>query len=99
MALAESSQTSGIAGDQRLFLACGPSLQLTLTLDRAFRRMMLFRINDSDGQSLCGVSSAETVVVDSFAGDKVVGVANVKCAIYASEKINPRHTDDDAIVD
>jgi len=60
---------------------------------------MLFRVNDREGQSLRGVSSAETIVMRLFASDEVVGVANVKCAVSAAKEINPRHSDDDVIVD
>jgi hypothetical protein len=60
---------------------------------------MLFRVNDSDRQSLSRVSSAEAIVVRLFAGDQIVGAANLQCVVSAAEKVNPRHSDDDAIVD
>jgi len=60
---------------------------------------MLFRVSDSDRQSLRCVSSAKAVVVRLFAGDEVVGVADVQRVVSAAEKVNPRHSDDDAIVD
>jgi hypothetical protein len=61
--------------------------------------MMLFRVNDSDRPSLCRVSSAEAIVVRLLAADEIVDVANVQCVVCTAEKVNPRHSDDDAIVD
>jgi len=34
-----------------------------------------------------------------FASNKDLGVANVECAVGAAKEVNPRHSDDDAIVD
>ena len=59
---------------------------------------MLFRVDDRDRQSLSGVSSTEAIVMRLFASNEVVGAANVKCAISAAKEVNPRHSDDDAIV-
>jgi hypothetical protein len=44
------------------------------------------------------VSSAEATVVRLLAADEIVGVANVRCVVSTAEKVNPRHSDDDAIV-
>jgi hypothetical protein len=60
---------------------------------------MLFRVNHRDRQSLSSVSSAEAIVVRLFASHEVVGVANVKRAVSTAKEVNPRHSDDDAIVE
>jgi hypothetical protein len=62
----ESLQSGEIASDQRFLLPDSPTLQLTLTSDGAVRRIVLFRVDETDRTSGGRVLSSVSGIVNSL---------------------------------